>query len=39
MRRNFTRCSSWFALIGDELIEGTLSEGRLNEQRRIRLSR
>jgi hypothetical protein len=29
----------WFALIGDELIEGTLSEDRLSERRRIGLSR
>jgi hypothetical protein len=28
----------WFAFIGDELIEGTLSEGRLSERRRIALS-
>jgi hypothetical protein len=29
----------WFAFIGDELIEGTLKEGRLTERRRIGLSR
>ena len=29
----------WFALIGDELIEGKLAKGRLSERRRISLSR